>query len=226
MPLRRVQAQLYRNLWRVKVLGPTQPPTQWVPGPSRGVKRAGRGADHPPPYTAVVEERVELYFYSLSGPSWPVLGWPLPLPYRARKYGLSRKEHNIPWVCFVEFQGRRNDLVHTPLNTSLACVTLFSLPPRRHSPKHAVVCLTVSTISYKSWGLLSARDKQLASGKCICTAAGTCCQSVCLQTGTSLGLWQSAKHRAHCTEMTKQKTKNLTCVTSLCKGSTRPQRCQ
>ena len=30
-------------------LGPTQPPIQWVPGPSRGVKRPGSGIDHPPP---------------------------------------------------------------------------------------------------------------------------------------------------------------------------------
>jgi hypothetical protein len=29
-------------------LGLTQPPIQWVPGHSRGVKRPGRGTDHPP----------------------------------------------------------------------------------------------------------------------------------------------------------------------------------
>ena len=29
-------------------LGPTQPPMQWVPGLSQGVKRPGRGTDHPP----------------------------------------------------------------------------------------------------------------------------------------------------------------------------------
>jgi len=42
------------------------------------------GAWHWPPTTssAEVEERVELYPYSLSGPSCPVLGWPLPLPCR------------------------------------------------------------------------------------------------------------------------------------------------
>ena len=43
------------------------------------VKRPGRGADHPPPSRAEVEGRVELYLYSPSGPSWPVLGRPLPL---------------------------------------------------------------------------------------------------------------------------------------------------
>jgi hypothetical protein len=35
------------------VLGPTQPPTQWVPGAlSLGLKRPGREADHSPPTSA------------------------------------------------------------------------------------------------------------------------------------------------------------------------------
>jgi hypothetical protein len=59
-----------------RALGPAQPPTQQVPG----VKRPGRGVDHPPPSSARVKERVELHLYSPSGPSWPVLGRHLPLP--------------------------------------------------------------------------------------------------------------------------------------------------
>jgi hypothetical protein len=43
-----------------------------------GVKGPGRGVDHPPPSSANVKERVELYLYSPSGSSWPVLGWTLP----------------------------------------------------------------------------------------------------------------------------------------------------
>jgi len=39
-----------------------------------GVKRPGRGVDHPPQYSAEVKERVELYLYSPSGPSWAVIG--------------------------------------------------------------------------------------------------------------------------------------------------------
>jgi len=46
------------------VLGPTQPPVQWVPGLSRGKERPGRDADPSPPSNAVGHERVELYLYS------------------------------------------------------------------------------------------------------------------------------------------------------------------
>jgi hypothetical protein len=45
-----------------------------------GVKRPGRGVHHPPPSSAEVKERVELYLYSPSGPSWLVLRRTLPLP--------------------------------------------------------------------------------------------------------------------------------------------------
>jgi len=34
----------------------------------------GRGIDHPLPSSVEVKETVELYLYSPSGPSWPVLG--------------------------------------------------------------------------------------------------------------------------------------------------------
>ena len=42
--------------------------------PIPGVKWPGRGVDHPPPYSTEVKERVELYIYSTSGSSWPVIG--------------------------------------------------------------------------------------------------------------------------------------------------------
>ena len=47
-----------------------------------GVKRPGRCVYHPPPSSAEVKERVQLYLYSNAGTSWSVLGWnsPLPLP--------------------------------------------------------------------------------------------------------------------------------------------------
>ena len=54
--------------------GPTQPPVQWVLGSFLGVKQLGHGVDHPLSSNAEVKERVELYIYSSSGPSCPVLG--------------------------------------------------------------------------------------------------------------------------------------------------------
>ena len=43
-------------------------------GSFRGVKRPGRGFNHPPPSSAEVKERVELYLNSSSVPSWQVVG--------------------------------------------------------------------------------------------------------------------------------------------------------
>jgi hypothetical protein len=38
------------------------------------VKRPGRDVDQPPPSIAEVKERVELYLYSTSEPSWTAIG--------------------------------------------------------------------------------------------------------------------------------------------------------
>ena len=40
-----------------------------------GVKRLGRGVNHPPASITEVKEREEPYLYSLSGPSWSVTRW-------------------------------------------------------------------------------------------------------------------------------------------------------
>jgi hypothetical protein len=55
--------------------GPEAHPASYTMGTvsSPGVKRPGRGVEHPPSSNAVVKERVELYLYSPSGPSRPVL---------------------------------------------------------------------------------------------------------------------------------------------------------
>ena len=46
----------------------TRPERSW------GLKRSGLGVDHPAHLAPKVKERVQLYLYSLSGSSWPVLG--------------------------------------------------------------------------------------------------------------------------------------------------------
>jgi hypothetical protein len=39
-------------------------------GSLQGIKQARRGVDHPPSSSVEVKERVELYLYFSSGPSW------------------------------------------------------------------------------------------------------------------------------------------------------------
>jgi hypothetical protein len=49
--------------------------------PLPGIKRPGHGVNFPSPYSSDVKERVELYLYTLTGRSWPVLGRTLPFLY-------------------------------------------------------------------------------------------------------------------------------------------------
>jgi hypothetical protein len=53
-----------------------------------GVKRRGSGVDHTHSSSAKVKERVELYLYFPSGPSWLVLGWILRGKWRLWTYWL------------------------------------------------------------------------------------------------------------------------------------------
>jgi hypothetical protein len=48
------------------------------PGSFPGVKRPGRGVNHPPPSIAEVKGRNEQYLCSPSVLSWQVIGWTLP----------------------------------------------------------------------------------------------------------------------------------------------------
>ena len=56
--------------------GPGAHPSSYTMGTGSllGVKRPGSGADHPPPSSAKVKERVRLYLYCPFELSWPVLG--------------------------------------------------------------------------------------------------------------------------------------------------------
>ena len=60
--------------------GPGAHPASYTVGTGSlpGVKRPGRGVDHPSPFRAEVKERVRLYLYSLSGLSRPNVVWPIP----------------------------------------------------------------------------------------------------------------------------------------------------
>ena len=66
-----------------------------------GVKRPGRGVDHPPPPSAEVKERVEPYI-SPSAPSWPVLRWTLPFHQNIvcsfPPFYFSRRTGTVHWL--------------------------------------------------------------------------------------------------------------------------------
>jgi len=59
-------------------IGPIHPPVQWVPNLILASKSSGTWLWQSTSSSAKVKERVELYVYSSSGSSWPVLGWNLP----------------------------------------------------------------------------------------------------------------------------------------------------
>ena len=59
----------------VQTIPGTQPASYTMgTGSFPGVKWRERVVDHSPPPSAKVKERVGLYIYSSSGPSWPVVG--------------------------------------------------------------------------------------------------------------------------------------------------------
>ena len=88
--------------------GPSSLLYNWYRVSSPGVKWPGRDVDHPPPSSAEVKERVDLYLYSLSGPSWPVIGWNLFL------LGSNRS-------IFVKYIDTLRDLRCSQLSSAMWC---------------------------------------------------------------------------------------------------------
>ena len=83
------------------VLGPTQPPIQWVPRLVPGVKAAGAWRWPSTTSSAEIKERVEINLYYPSGPSWPVQGWTLPLPLHYLRLTLPTQPLRTCSVCQV-----------------------------------------------------------------------------------------------------------------------------
>ena len=107
-------------------MGPGSHPESYTMGTGSfpGVKRPRRGIDHPPPSSAEVKERLELYLYSTSGPSWSVIGWNLPLL-------LPRVTTKPPRFCFSA-RNRRQTLcdqwhLYTTTNTAGTLVKISQL---------------------------------------------------------------------------------------------------
>jgi len=105
-----------------------------------GVKRPGRGVDHPPSSSADVEERVELYLYSPSGPPWPVLGWTLPYLYLfASQCGVSWSECH---TCSTVNSAR-------PPASKWLSVTELILLPRANAA--VVLCVLCGGLWHSAW---------------------------------------------------------------------------
>jgi hypothetical protein len=103
-----------------------------------GVKRPGRGVDHLPPSSAEVKERIQLYLYYPSGPSWPVLGWTLPLPmsvYLETETFHVEQTLQLGWLSAdCEFQPASDDC---PVGMKTASSGLERVELYHHSPIYA-----------------------------------------------------------------------------------------
>ena len=82
---------------------------------SPGVKRMGRGVNHPLIPSAKVKEKVELHLYSPSGPSWPALGRMF------FTFAFSDSHRRRTWTCWFT-----NDTTHAYRNE-------LSVPHFRHT---------------------------------------------------------------------------------------------
>ena len=69
------------------------------------IERPGRGVNRPPPSNAEIKERVELYLYSPSGHSWPVIRRTLPLYIYIYTHTHTHTESRFPFE-----EEKRNNL--------------------------------------------------------------------------------------------------------------------
>jgi hypothetical protein len=72
-----IESRWRREIFRTRPDQPWGPPSLLYNGyrvSFPGVKRPGRDVGIPSPSSAKVKEKVQLYLYYTSGPSWPVIG--------------------------------------------------------------------------------------------------------------------------------------------------------
>ena len=89
--------------WEARFSAPVQTdPGAHPPSPTigtrsfLGVNWKSRSVNHPPTPSAEVKEKVVLYLYSPSGPSWPVLGWSTSTPRCLKILPSVRRNDSIP----------------------------------------------------------------------------------------------------------------------------------
>ena len=110
-------------------LGVTQPPLNWCRVSYPGVKRPGRGVNHPHLSSVEFKERVQLYLYSICGHSWSVLGKTsaLPLPY-VRCQPIYRHHHLahcvLHWLSSFRCAPDKNATISSRHNCACGSCTL------------------------------------------------------------------------------------------------------
>ena len=120
-----------------------------------GGKAAGAWRWPPTLSNAEVKERGELYPYSTSGPLWPVLGWPLPLPFIFTfKYSVSSIVDDngycepFPQVCEESKMSVRDfqmEEVHKKSHCGVIFVTyIWYLPHFGYSRDERQPCMVTS----------------------------------------------------------------------------------
>jgi len=92
-------------------------------GPFPGLKRPGRGVDHPPPSSAEVKERIDLYLYFLSGASWSRANFTFILlfaiffrPYDDATITTYKGTENAT-LCYPKIYSEMSQCMHTHTHT-------------------------------------------------------------------------------------------------------------
>jgi len=95
-----------------------------------GAKVAGAWRWPPTPSSAEVEGRVKLYICFPSGPSWPVIGWTLPLWCTWRKemlFHLAKTTHPIMLIEWRRLVKSYNETGWTGMNVMCLCAYPWAL---------------------------------------------------------------------------------------------------
>jgi hypothetical protein len=119
-----------------------------------GAKRPRRGVNHPPLSSAKVKEKVELHLYSLSGPSWPLLGRNYLFTVCSLK--VVERSGNVYEITFM-FSARNFQCK----NASLLLVFINEI---KDEGKETLTCQTVTSLKFVSIAMCLLRGSLVPSG--------------------------------------------------------------
>jgi hypothetical protein len=127
-----------------------------------GVNRPGHDVDHPPSSSAEVKERIELYLYSPSGPSWPVTEWTLPLPlplfvlWDLPDMRIAASLSSACWLCNLSITECYVILMKCHYQSETRCTNC----PLRHSIKQTA-SVTTTAIQSEMFTSLFVKNKRI-----------------------------------------------------------------